>query len=307
MKTETAPLEMRLSGYRFINPLLDCEISGNPVEFMELRPFQDKIERLIQARTAKYKLAFVSVYFRDLMNGPWFGINEKALFTPASLLKVPIMIACLKQAEHNPAFLAKRVSNNLPEDWNQKQLIKPLNPLIPGKSYTVEQLIRHMIEYSDNNAAHLLSSVVDKNILLNTFKDLGVRRPALNTQYNFMSAKMYASFLRMLYNASYLSRWHSQKALEYLSLTAFKDGLVAGVPSYVLVAHKFGEYAEPNPNGIKQLHDCGIIYYPNNPYLLCIMSRGTDFATLDDIIRDISEAVYQEVNKAHNPSEEKSR
>jgi len=297
-----ASRETRLSGYRYVNPLLDCEIAGNAVEFRELRPFQKKVEEVIRERTAKYRLTSVSVYFRDLMNGPWFGINEKQLFTPASLLKVPIMIACLKQAESDPTFLARRVYDTLEEDLNQKQSVKPREVLSRGRSYTVEELIRRMIEFSDNNAAHLLSRTVDQTILVRTFQDLGVRRPALKVQYDFMSVKMYAAFLRILFNASYLDRDHSQQALEYLTFSTFKDGIVAGVPSYILVAHKFGEYLAPGSDSIKQRHDCGIIYYPGSPYLLCVMSRGRDFETLDDIIRDISRTVYQEVDHAKAPS-----
>ncbi|MDH4162741.1 MAG: class A beta-lactamase-related serine hydrolase [Nitrospirota bacterium] len=289
-------LETRLSGYRFINPLLDCEIAGNPVAFRELRFFQHKIEQLIRDRTGKYQLTLVSVYFRDLMNGPWFGINEKTLFTPASLLKVPIMIACLKQAEKDPSFLGKLVPNTLREDLNQKQFVKPDEVLRPNRRYTVEQLIRRMIEYSDNNAAHLLGKTVDPKMLVRTFQDLGVKRPLLNIQYDFMSVKMYASFFRILFNASYLDRNYSQLALEYLSYSTFKDGIAAGIPPYILAAHKFGEFHVPGPENIRQRHDCGIIYYPGRPYLLCVMSRGQDYDSLDNIIREVSRTVYEEID-----------
>jgi len=28
-----------------------------------------------------------------------------------------------------------------------------------------------------------------------------------------------------------------------------------------------------------QLHDCGIVYYPETPYLLCVMTKGWNFET----------------------------
>ena len=46
---------------------------------------------------------------------------------------------------------------------------------------------------------------------------------------------------------------------------------------------------------IRQLHDCGIIYYPNNTYLLCIMTRGKDFKQLESVIAGISKTVYEVV------------
>lgn len=289
------PLEQRLAGYRFINPLLDCEVNGDPLTFRELRPFKAKIELLLRERTGRPGTTFAAVYFRDLMNGPWFGINELAQFTPASLLKVPVVIACLKQAELDPAFLRKQIRNSLHEDRSKKQFVKPGETLLPDTVYSVEELIRRALVHSDNNAAALLGNAVSKEVLLTTFHDLGVPAPRMNIMYDFMTVKRYSSFFRVLFNSSYLGREASQKTLEYLALSTYRDGLVAGVPDHVLVAHKFGEYAESGPQGLKQLHDCGIIYYPGHPYLLCVMARGNDFGTMGSLLRDISRTVYDEV------------
>jgi hypothetical protein len=56
----------------------------------------------------------------------------------------------------------------------------------------------------------------------------------------------------------------------------YNDGLKAGIPANIELAHKFGERGIIGMNGReqKQLHDCGIIYYPKHPYILCIMTRG---------------------------------
>lgn len=289
--------ELRLPGYRFINPLLDCEMGAEAVEFRELKPFQHKIEQLIEQRKRERRLIHVSVYFRDLMNGPWFGIGEKELFTPSSLLKLPIMIACLKQAEQDPSFLKREIAYAHLEDLNRKQLVKPEKTMTRGKRYTVEELIQRAIVYSDNNAAHLLGSAVDQQVLLRTFRDLGVETPRMNIMYDFMTVKMYASFFRVLFNASYLNREMSQKALQYLAFADYRSGLAAGLPDYVLTAHKFGEHSDTGPLSTKQLHDCGIVYLPGHPYLLCVMSRGTEFGPLEDVIREVSMNVYTEVER----------
>jgi hypothetical protein len=47
---------------------------------------------------------------------------------------------------------------------------------------------------------------------------------------------------------------------------------------------------------LNQLHDCGIIYYPGNPYLLCVMTRGTDWSALEKTIQTISAMTYKEVD-----------
>ena len=80
----------------------------------------------------------------------------------------------------------------------------------------------------------------------------------------------------------------SEKALDILSKTTFNDGLVAGVDKGITVSHKFGEYVGQQI----ELHDCGIIYYPENPYFLCIMTRGDNLDNLKDVIKNISGQIY---------------
>jgi hypothetical protein len=45
------------------------------------------------------------------------------------------------------------------------------------------------------------------------------------------------------------------------------------------------------------MHDCGIVYAKNQPYVLCVMSRGKSFADLSDAIALISKTVYDEMVK----------
>lgn len=70
----------------------------------------------------------------------------------------------------------------------------------------------------------------------------------------------------------------------------------------LLVAHKFGEYGD-SEKGIKQLHDVGIIYHEDNPYLLGIMTRGQDYAKLAQVIEKISSFIYSEVDRQYRASE----
>ena len=98
--------------------------------------------------------------------------------------------------------------------------------------------------------------------------------------------------------ASYLNEKYSEKALELLTRTEYKNGLVAAVPKEIVVAHKFGE--RNNVQSEKQLHDCGIIYYPDHPYLLCIMTRGSDYGTLEIAIQDVAVKVYRSLHASYS-------
>ena len=95
----------------------------------------------------------------------------------------------------------------------------------------------------------------------------------------------------------------SEKALRLLSQPFFKKGLIAGLPANIPIAKKFGERsfsaAPADPTSQKELHDCGIIYYPSHPYLLCVMTKGNNFDRLADTIKDISQTVYASVDNEY--------
>ncbi|MDO8445212.1 MAG: serine hydrolase [Deltaproteobacteria bacterium] len=82
--------------------------------------------------------------------------------------------------------------------------------------------------------------------------------------------------------------------LRMLKDSEFRGGLVAGIPSNIMVAHKFGE---SKLNNEKQFHDCGIVYYPKNSYPLCVvMSRGENYGDLVSAIKGASRMAYEEVD-----------
>lgn len=277
--------------YEFINPLLECEGSKELIS-RELSSFRDKLEDLIQKEIEAKKINFASVYFRDLNNGPWIGINEKEPFLPGSLLKVPVMMAYLKKAESNPSILTKKIKyeGNAPPTG---QFVQPALRLEKGESYTVEELIYRMIVYSDNDAQYLLQVNDEEDLYGKVFADLDIQTPYGLSSYR-INVKKYASFFRVLFNSSYLNNEMSNKALKLLSYADFGEGLVAGVPPGVGTAQKFGE--SKSSDGQKQFHDCGIVYYPSHPYLLCVMTRGNDYNTFAPVIKSVSKLVFEEVD-----------
>jgi len=290
--------------YKFINPLVECDDNGQDV-LNKYIPFELETKDKIQKEVIdKNKDVNISVYFRNLNNGPWFGINAGDKFAPASLLKVPIMIAFLKEAESNPSILDKTILyQKRPEDnlVSQNTLIN--KPLELGKSYSVRELIKSMIIDSNNDALYLLGDVISTDKVNQVYKDLDITVPDIRGPDDDISVKDYASFFRILYNASYLEKKTSDNALEILSESDFHDGLEAGVPSNIEVAHKFGERQIINKDGstTKQLHDCGIIYYEKYPYLLCVMTKGdtTTPTILSGIIGNISKIIYSEISQKY--------
>lgn len=290
-----APSQSREGGWRFVNPLLECDPGGELAESEALAPFRAKVEA--EVRRLGPAVERVSLYFRELNDGIWFAIGDVERFAPASLRKVPTMITVLKMAERDPGLLDRALPFRLTRDYNEAQTFKPAVTMTPGAEYAIAELIRRMIVYSDNNAFMLLNAHLDPAELDRTYQVLDLRAPISGPGSDaYQSVVTFASYFRILYNASYLRKDLSEWALATLSRTAFRSGIVAGVPPGLPVAHKFGEHRD-DAAGAVQLHDCGIVYHPRTPYLLCVMTRGRAFPPLDDAIASISRAVYEEVDR----------
>jgi hypothetical protein len=167
--------------------------------------------------------------------------------------------------------------------------------LVSGEEYTVEQLLEHLIKYSDNDALTALYPLLPEKEYTSLFERLGVMGVNLNDAQTTLTVVEYSTFFRVLYNASFLSQEMSEKALGFLVAATFEGGLSGGVPRSIPVAHKFGE--RDLGDGFYQLHDCGIVYEPQKQYLLCIMTRGKNQTELSSVIKEISKYSYEQVTK----------
>ncbi len=294
------PFRQADNSYQFINPLLGYNVPSDIKEFNEYQPLRTAVNNVIAAESNSEPDSF-GFYFRDLVLGRWTGINEDAGFAPGSMMKVVLMIAYFKEAEDDPAVLQQVLtySSSTADELNGIPFETP-SDLQVGKSYTVEQLAEAMIESSDNGAKNVLFNNIDKTSLSEIYTDLGIPYvdPTQNYDNYTISAKQYSIILRVLYNATYLSRTYSEKALQIMSQAKYGEGVVAGVPTSTSVAQKFGESVDSaNPESPEiTLSNCGIIYHPTNPYILCVMTKGQNLANLTQTIASISQAVWNSVN-----------
>ncbi len=289
------PIRDRNSAYKFIDPLLAYVIPSSEQndEFASLR---QKLSNYVETEKNNNNIQDASLFMYDLNRGRWIGVDESKKYNPASMLKVVIMVAYLKDAENNPGLLATKFAYT--KELDQGLSTNPFyadSDLKAGQSYTVEELINKMIIASDNGAEFLLLHNINIDSLNYIYSALNITNPEKADGAFIISPRMYSLFFRILYSATYLSRDMSEKALQILSKTTFTDGIAAGVPGDVAISHKFGEYIISESGQIQgiELHDCGIVYAGQNPYFLCVMTKGKDIDKLKNVIRGASEIVYQ--------------
>jgi beta-lactamase class A len=284
--------------YPHINPIIYIE---TPEEHSSSKytPLKNALNAYVNKTLGDKDATDISIYFRDLNSGKWLGVNETETFDPASMFKVASLIAVYHTAEDFPPFLSAKITVASTTLENTQDYHPPTDLIQINKTYSVEELLDRTITQSDNEADNLLVKYMGENTLASVFDDLHVPLS------DHVTPQEYSHLFRVLYNATYLTPVDSEKALALLTKTDFADGLVAGVPAGTQVAHKFGERTtviegQPATPKKHELHDCGIVYYPDHPYFICVMTRGDDFPTLAGVIKEVSNITWTNVDKIYS-------
>ncbi len=282
--------------YPLIKPIIRVDFPPES-NFQELDSLKSKVGVFIGQQQAAGKVKRTSFYFRDTNDAHWAGLGQDDQYHPASLFKVPYLLALYKDAEIKPQLLNERVYFSDAAHNGADQI----QHLVNGRYYTVDELAQAMIKQSDNDAKDLLLEKMDLQFLVEVLNDNGMSLQ--DAAANTMSPRIYTTFFRTLYNTSFLSPAMSERALELLSEVDFKDGLAAGTPNTIKIAHKFGQYADlAEDDGsvtALELHDCGLVYYPERPYYLCVMTEGYSREELATVIKGVASIVYGEFSKLH--------
>lgn len=274
--------------------LIDPNIAELEVnEFLRLReeyvgsykPLRANIEYIVANANGRF-----GIYFEDLAFHNWIGINERELFTPASLLKVTTVSSVLKMVEEGELRLDSEIT------ITQDDLNERFGKLYLGKdtAMTIKQLIEVAIRQSDNTAIRALYGLVPEERWIETRLAMGlpVVSIAQSEQGTTLTPKEFSNVFRSLYFSGYLRRQFSNWLLSLMADTRFSEGIPAGVPEGVKVSHKIGVWANEG-----SMHDCGIVY-ATRPYILCVMSKDTSLEEGNKVIEKISREVYQFVSES---------
>jgi len=251
--------------------------------------------------TAKKKGQKIGIYFEYLPTGVSININGNEDFYRASLVKLPGVMHAYRLIEEG-----KLSKNEMLEvkSYHINQFGE--TSLQVGMKKTVAELARLSLRDSDNTAYEVLYEKVNGDILqkakdqeltidsVYNYLDIPVDRDG---QTLFISPKNYSSVLKSLYFSSYLTYESSSELLGYLAESGFNKWLAAGLPEDITLANKYGVFDLDKPKEFRVHSDCGIIYKPKRPYLLCVMAQHPKSNTSAEEISDISKIVYDWLSK----------
>ncbi|HET8675079.1 MAG TPA: serine hydrolase [Blastocatellia bacterium] len=265
---------------------------------------ENKIQQLIKESGAE----MVGVAYFDLGTGAEILINADESFHAASTMKVPVMMEVFRQDRKGKLSLndylpikndfisiADGTRFTISADSDSEQTL--YNRI--GQTEVVIELVRQMIDASSNLATNLLIERVTAPSVMEYMREIGARNIRVlrgvedGKAYelgmnNTATARDLMIILRQIARKQAVSSKASNEMVKILLEQKFNDGIPAGLPKEVKVAHKTGSITKIN-------HDAAIIYPPNRkPYVLVVLTRGIeDEKRANKLIADISRTIYK--------------
>lgn len=252
-----------------------------PTQIPVMEKERKEVEEMLKPLRGQY-----GIYYQDLSTGNSFSINGKSVFTAASLIKLPVMLALYKEAD------AGRI--NLDATYTLRGIDKrggagSLQYKPDGYSITYREMARLMGAQSDNTAFNIVSKLLGETKIQNTIDSLGME----NTSYaeNQTTPEDINLFFQKLYSGKVVTEKSKEEILEYLTDTIWEDRIPAGIPETIKVAHKIG-------TEIRVVSDAGIVFSAR-PFILTILSQDVNEIEAKQALPEITKKIY-ELHSAHD-------
>ncbi len=268
------------------------------------------LRRALEAAMQGYAgVAGVSV--RNLRTGESLSIRGGETFPSASLVKVPVLVALLDQVRRGSIRLDERMGMIARDRVGGSGVLQYMESGLP---LTVGDAAWLMITLSDNTATNLLLDKINIRTVWEKMDSLGLPHTKIHSK-TFIRATSLAPDSSVKYGLGVavpdemvrlFALLHEGRAvspeldsLALRMLRANQDGskLVRWLPEDVPVAHKSGDVDRAR-------NDCGILYGPDAPVAVCVMTRENAATTyaVDAPAHLLIGRVGREVFRHYNPS-----
>jgi beta-lactamase class A len=210
------------------------------------------------------KSAFVIM---DFKTGETVTFNEGLVVPSASLIKIPIMVEAFRQMQSGLLDPDQRISVK-PDEVIAFSVLEFLDSL---NTYTLIDLIKLMIIYSDNTAANLLIDLLGMERINVCIRELGLSETRLqrkmmdaesrkNGRENLTTAAEMADIMIRLERGEILNDVSSKQMLDIMKGQADECIMRVDLPDEIPIARKAGELENLN-------HEAAIVYGGGFKYL----------------------------------------
>lgn len=237
----------------------------------------------------------VGLVIRDLGTGWTIQIEPDKVFPSASMVKIPIMAACLEAQREGRLSLDDRMTLKRSDKTTGSGLLRRNRS---GSVFTVDRLVELMVTHSDNTAANMLIDRLGFDYLKGVFREMGLERTNLVRKMmdfvsrgrgleNYTTAREMADILERIYRRDCFSPEVSGMCLDYLKSQKVNDRIPRLLPKNVVVAHKTGLEREV-------CHDAGIVFTERGDFLISVFTRTTRGSrTAKSLISGVSALAYK--------------
>jgi beta-lactamase class A len=250
--------------------------------------------------------ADVGLAFRMLDGKAEWFFHADDVFHAASTMKIPVMVELFRQVRQgklkfDDSLVVKNEFHSLadgslytldPTDDSEIDLYKAA-----GQTRTLQQLCDLMITVSSNLATNLLIQKLGVDNIratvqslhadgMNVLRGVEDNKAFQKGMNNTTTARALLELLSAIARGEAVDKEASSEMIEILERQKFNEGIPAGLPSGIRVAHKTGEITKIH-------HDAGIVFAPK-PFVLVILVRGlADKKDSAALMADITRQIYQ--------------
>lgn len=263
--------------------------SASPLSLnQELSPLKAKIDAL----AAKYPKLQPGAFFVDLDNGAYVDVRGETIFSAASTIKIPVLIAFFQDVDAGKIRLDEMLTM-------KKELIGSgsgdMQYQQPGKKYTALETATKMSTISDNTATNMLiERLGGKEVLNQRFREWGLTSTVIHNKLpdlegtNTTSPKDLAQLLAMVNREELVSLKSRDRIFDIMKQTRTRTLLPPGLEKDATIAHKTGDIGTV-------LGDAGIIDMPSGKRYIgsVLVKRPHNDYSARTLIQEISRAVYQ--------------
>ncbi len=232
-----------------------------------------RMESAVRKKIRAFK-GEIGLVIKDMKTGQSFEASPDELFPSASMVKVPIMVACLKAEEEGRISLQERLKMTRSDKTGGSGSLRRYRS---GSSFTIDRLVELMVTRSDNTAANMIIDKLGFEYINGTFKKVGLEKTNLARTLmdlrsrdrgveNLTTAREAAEVLEMIYKKGCISPTVSDKCLEVLKSQKINDRIPRLLPRDAVVAHKTGLEREV-------CHDAGIVFTENGDFVISVFTK----------------------------------
>jgi beta-lactamase class A len=231
----------------------------NSAKGIDYTPLAGELRRYLAQKPGSY-----GICCQDVNTGKSFGIDEDELFVQASCLKLAYVLYLYEQVAAGQYILEQRLAYQAVDDYSDGSGYLQYFAA-EGDRFTLRTLAGMAITLSDNIAYRMIKRFLGAPNVLRYMKQMGMLHPQPNGEHCTTPGDM-ACCLRRVLNFAARAPELGARLLDDMAHPVWHYGLPLLLPDSVRVAHKEGDL-----DGVA--NDVGIIFLPDRPYLLAILSR----------------------------------